>query len=52
VTAGHRYTVVTWMRVKGMPSVDEINAMTMDEYRRQWPGQIAQRPRVNKGGGQ
>ena len=51
VTAGRRYTVVTWMRVKGMPSVDEINEMTMDEYRRQRPRQIAQPPRVNKGGG-
>lgn len=50
VTAGRRYTVVTWMRVKGMPSVDEINQMTMDEYHRQRPKQIEQRPRVNKGG--
>lgn len=50
VTAGRRFTVVTWMRVRGMPSVDEINQMTMDDYRRQRPKQIEQRPRVNKGG--
>lgn len=51
VTAGRRYTVVTWMRVKGMPSVDEINQMTMDEYQLRRPKQIEQLPRVRKGGG-
>ena len=50
VTAGHRYTLVTWMRVKGMPSVDEINQATMDEYHRHWPKQINQPPRLAKGG--
>lgn len=50
VTAGRRYTLVTWMRVKGMPGVDEINQMTLDEYHRQRPKQFEQRPRVNKGG--
>jgi predicted 2-oxoglutarate/Fe(II)-dependent dioxygenase YbiX len=50
VTTGRRYTVVTWMRVKGMPSVDEINQMTMDEYHLQRPKQIEQPPRVTKGG--
>jgi predicted 2-oxoglutarate/Fe(II)-dependent dioxygenase YbiX len=50
VTAGHRYTVVTWMRVKGMPSVDEINQTAMDEYHRRWPKQIEQHPRLAKGG--
>jgi predicted 2-oxoglutarate/Fe(II)-dependent dioxygenase YbiX len=49
VTAGHRYTVVTWMRVKGMPSVEEINQMTMDEYHRQRPKQMEQPPRVRRG---
>ena len=50
VTAGHRYSSVTWMRVKGMPSVDEINQMAMDEYHRRWPQQIEQPPRLAKGG--
>ena len=50
VKAGRRYTVVTWMRVKGMPSVDEINQMTMDEYHRRRPRQFKQPPRVTKGG--
>ncbi len=42
VTAGHRYTAVTWMRVHGTPSVDEINRMWFDEYERAWPEQIEQ----------
>jgi predicted 2-oxoglutarate/Fe(II)-dependent dioxygenase YbiX len=50
VATGRRYTVVTWMRVKGMPSVDEINQMTMDEYHLQRPKQKEQPPRVTKGG--
>lgn len=50
VTAGRRYSVVTWMRVAGMPSVDEINQMTMDEYHRLRPKQIEQPPRVMRGG--
>jgi predicted 2-oxoglutarate/Fe(II)-dependent dioxygenase YbiX len=50
VTEGHRYTIVTWMRVKGMPTVDEINQMNMDEYHRLWPQQITQPPRLAKGG--
>lgn len=50
VTSGRRFSVVTWMRVKGMPGVDEINQMTMDEYHRQRPQQIDQPPRVRKGG--
>jgi len=50
VTAGHRYTIVTWMRVKGMPSMDEINQMALDEYHRMWPKQIEQSPRLKKGG--
>ncbi len=50
VTAGHRYSIVTWMRVKGMPSVDEINQLAMDEYHRRWPRQIEQPPRLAKGG--
>lgn len=50
VTVGRRYTVVTWMRVKGMPTPDEINQMALDEYHRLWPKQIEQRPRVARGG--
>ena len=50
VTSGRRYSVVTWMRVKGMPSVDEINQMTMDEYHRRRPKQLEQPPRVRRGG--
>lgn len=50
VTKGHRYTLVTWMRVQGMPSLDEINQATMDEYNRRWPKQISQPPRLAKGG--
>jgi len=46
VTAGHRYTVVTWMRVKGMPTLEEINQMAMDEYERMWPKQIEQPSRL------
>jgi predicted 2-oxoglutarate/Fe(II)-dependent dioxygenase YbiX len=50
VTQGHRYTLVTWMRVNGIPSVEEINQVNMDEYHRCWPKQIEQPPRVVKGG--
>ena len=50
VISGHRYTVVTWMRVEGMPDVDTINQMAMDEYHQQRPQQIEQPPRVTKGG--
>jgi predicted 2-oxoglutarate/Fe(II)-dependent dioxygenase YbiX len=50
VTSGHRYTVVTWMRVEGTPSLDEINQMAMDEYNRRWPKQIEQPSRLVKGG--
>lgn len=48
VTTGHRYTVVTWMRAKGMPSVDEINQMALDEYHHQRPKQFEQAPRVTR----
>jgi predicted 2-oxoglutarate/Fe(II)-dependent dioxygenase YbiX len=50
VISGHRYTAVTWMRVKGTPSVDEINQMAMDEYHRMWPKQSEQHSRLGKGG--
>lgn len=49
VTSGHRYTIVTWMRVAGMPAPEEINQMWMDEYHRRFPQQIAQPPRLGKG---
>jgi predicted 2-oxoglutarate/Fe(II)-dependent dioxygenase YbiX len=48
VTSGHRYAIVTWMRVQGMPSLEEINQMSMDQYHRLWPQQIEQPPRLNK----
>lgn len=51
VTSGHRYTIVTWMRVAGMPALEEINQMWMDEYNRHWPKQIEQAPRLGKGRG-
>jgi predicted 2-oxoglutarate/Fe(II)-dependent dioxygenase YbiX len=50
VTAGHRYTAVTWMRIKGMPTPEEINQMALDEYNRMWPKQVEQRSRVARGG--
>jgi predicted 2-oxoglutarate/Fe(II)-dependent dioxygenase YbiX len=50
VTAGRRYTLVTWLRVQGMPSVDEVNQLAMEEYERRWPQQIEQPPRLVKGG--
>ncbi|MDY6945309.1 MAG: 2OG-Fe(II) oxygenase [Pseudomonadota bacterium] len=51
VTSGHRYTIVTWMRVAGMPPREEINQMWMDEYDRHRPKQIAQPPCLGKGRG-
>ena len=51
VTSGHRYTIVTWMRVAGMPAPEEINQMWMDEYHRHFPKQIQQAPRLGKGRG-
>lgn len=51
VTSGHRYAVVTWMRVSGMPAPEEINQMWMDEYHRHWPRQIEQPPCLGKGRG-
>jgi predicted 2-oxoglutarate/Fe(II)-dependent dioxygenase YbiX len=50
VTRGHRYTLVTWLRVHGMPTMDEINDETMAEYHRAFPQQIGQPPRIVKGG--
>ncbi len=50
VTLGHRYTLVTWLKVAGMPTMDEINELAMEEYHRAWPRQIEQPPRVAKGG--
>lgn len=51
VTSGHRYTIVTWMRVEGMPSVDEINQRALDDYHRGWPQQIDQPSRLGRGSG-
>ncbi|HEY0686247.1 MAG TPA: 2OG-Fe(II) oxygenase [Steroidobacter sp.] len=51
VTSGHRYTIVTWMRVAGMPALEEINQMWLDEYHRQYPKQVEQRPCLGRGAG-
>jgi predicted 2-oxoglutarate/Fe(II)-dependent dioxygenase YbiX len=48
VTAGRRYTIVTWLRVANTPDKDEINQEWMEEYRRQWPKAISQPPRIFK----
>ncbi len=48
VTQGHRYTIVNWMRVEGMPSMEDINQMNLEEYHRHWPKQIDQPPRVTR----
>ncbi len=50
VTRGHRYTIVNWMRVKGMPNKEDINQATIDEFNRAWPKQIDIPPRLMKGG--
>jgi predicted 2-oxoglutarate/Fe(II)-dependent dioxygenase YbiX len=51
VTAGHRYTLVTWLRVTGMPSPEELNAQLMEAHNRAYPHQVAQPPRLSRGGG-
>jgi hypothetical protein len=51
VTSGQRYTIVTWMRVAGMPAPEVINQMWMDEYHRHRPKQIEQLPCLGKGRG-
>jgi predicted 2-oxoglutarate/Fe(II)-dependent dioxygenase YbiX len=50
VTTGHRYTAVTWMRVRGTPTPDEINEMALEEYNRAWPKQIRQPSRISRRG--
>jgi predicted 2-oxoglutarate/Fe(II)-dependent dioxygenase YbiX len=50
VTHGHRFTIVTWARVAGMPSMDEINQAAMDEYERHRPKQVEQPSRLMKRG--
>jgi predicted 2-oxoglutarate/Fe(II)-dependent dioxygenase YbiX len=42
VTSGHRYTAVTWLRVQGTASPEEINQKWLAEYERAWPEQIEQ----------
>lgn len=46
VISGHRYTAVTWLRVKGMLSVEEINQKWLAEYERSWPKQVEQPSRL------
>lgn len=50
VRAGSRFSAVTWMRVVGMPTPDQINEEAMDEYNRKWPKQIEQHSRMAKAG--
>jgi predicted 2-oxoglutarate/Fe(II)-dependent dioxygenase YbiX len=42
VTSGRRYTAVTWLRVQGTASPEEINQRWLAEYERAWPEQIEQ----------
>jgi predicted 2-oxoglutarate/Fe(II)-dependent dioxygenase YbiX len=51
VTAGHRYTIVTWAKVDGTPSMDDINQSTMDEYHRLRPKPIEQPSRLARKAG-
>jgi hypothetical protein len=44
----HAINPVTWSRVVGTPSMDEINEATMDEYNRRWPTQIEQPSRLKR----
>ena len=46
VSVGHRYTLVTWLRVQGMPTMEEINDATMEEYNRMRPKQMEQGSRI------
>lgn len=50
VTNGRRYTIVNWMRVEGMPTMEEINQQNLDEYHRRWPQQIEQPSRLARTG--
>ena len=50
VISGHRYTAVTWMRVKGMPALEEINQAAFAAYNEMWPQQIEQPSRLGRGG--
>lgn len=48
VTQGHRYTLVTWMRVQGMPTPEEINAANVQAFTLAWPGPYEPAPRLQK----
>lgn len=50
VTQGHRYTLVTWMRVQGMPTPEEINATNIQAFTLAWPGPYDPPPRLQKAG--
>lgn len=50
VTTGLRYTLVTWMRVAGMPTPDEINAANIEAFTLAWPGSYDPPPRLRKAG--
>jgi predicted 2-oxoglutarate/Fe(II)-dependent dioxygenase YbiX len=51
VTAGDRYTLVTWMTVKGTPTLQEINQESLDRYHREYPKRIEQKSRIKKASG-
>ncbi|MFM7067582.1 MAG: 2OG-Fe(II) oxygenase [Gammaproteobacteria bacterium] len=46
VTAGERHTLVTWMRVSGMPTPEEINALNIEAFTLAWPGPWDAPPRI------
>lgn len=48
VVSGKRFTIVTWLRVAGIPTLDEINRDALDAYKRSWPGPFIQPPRILK----
>lgn len=50
VTAGERQTLVTWMRVAGLPTPEEINAANIEAFTLAWPGPHEVPPRILKAG--
>ena len=51
VSEGQRYTLVSWMRVQGMPTPDEINTANIQAFTLAWPGPYDTPPRVQKAAG-
>jgi predicted 2-oxoglutarate/Fe(II)-dependent dioxygenase YbiX len=50
VTQGHRYTLVSWLRVQGMPTPDDLNASAIEAFSLAWPGPYSPLPRILKAG--